>query len=270
MDLNNYTQINRAAWNEVMPIHQKTRPGNLEKDFSQKGFSLLDEYELAELNRISFKGKRVAQLSCNNGRELLSIVNLGAQSGTGFDIADEAIKEANKLRDIAGVECEFVCTNVYDISEQYHNSFDIVYFSIGALPWLKDLDKLFSIVASLLVSGGHLMIYESHPIGEVFAYEDEEEFNKENPYTVTHSYFDEETFVDTSGLDYYGNSNYQAKPNVSFNHTLSEIFNMIIANGIAIKSFNEYNHDISNVWGELAVEGKIPLSYILIGQKLNI
>lgn len=61
----------------------------------------------------------------------MSLINIGAESGVGFDISDEAIKEANELKEISGLNCDFIRTDVYDIDEKYNNRFDLVYISIG-------------------------------------------------------------------------------------------------------------------------------------------
>ena len=89
-----YSEANRTAWNEAAPIHRKTRPVDLNEFFSKPGASLLDPVETGILKSFGLDGKTVAQLCCNNGRDLISIVNIGAKSGTGFDISDGFIEEA--------------------------------------------------------------------------------------------------------------------------------------------------------------------------------
>ncbi len=42
---------------------------------------------IAELKSLDLQGKTIAQFACNNGRELLSAVQLGAAYGVGFYIA---------------------------------------------------------------------------------------------------------------------------------------------------------------------------------------
>jgi ubiquinone/menaquinone biosynthesis C-methylase UbiE len=83
----------------------------------QPGFSVLDPYETEKLLQIGVKGKAVAQLACNNGRELLSIKNMGAERCVGFDIAEEFIKQAEELNQAAQLDCEFVVSNIYEIPE---------------------------------------------------------------------------------------------------------------------------------------------------------
>jgi len=95
MDIRKYTSANRDAWNEVAPIHQNARKEDYEELFRKKDYSTLDDIITSKLIEVELE---VAQLCCNNGREVLSLINMGAQYGAGFDISDEAIKEANELK----------------------------------------------------------------------------------------------------------------------------------------------------------------------------
>jgi len=267
MDIKRITESNREAWNQASLVHQKTRKVNLREAFAKTDYSTLDEIETEALKKIGLKGKAIAQLCCNNGRETLSLVNLGAKSAVGFDISDEAIKEAITLRDISGLNCEFVRTNVYDIGEAYDDKFDLVYISIGALCWLPDLDKFFAIVSAMLKPAGRLFIYEAHPVLNMLAEKDEPEFDLENPFNVCNSYFKKEPWITTDGMDYIGGTKYDSKPAYSFSQPLTDIFTGIINNGIAIKSFTEFSHDLTESFRHLEKENRLPMSYLLIGEK---
>ena len=68
-----------------------------------------------------FKGKSVFQAPCNNGREILSFINMGASEGVGFDISDENIAFSDKLKNVSGIQAEFILTNVYEIPDTFYN-----------------------------------------------------------------------------------------------------------------------------------------------------
>jgi len=266
-DLKKYTEANRVAWNEVTPIHQKARKINFEKEFAQPGYSRLDELVSEKLKNYGIKGKRVAQLNCNNGRETLSMVSLGADSAVGFDISDEAIKEAKKLAKIAGVKCTFVRIDIYDIGEEYNNQFDLVLITIGALPWMPDLSRYFEIVSRMLKKDGTLVVYEEHPFMDMFAVEGEEGYDPDNPEKIVNSYFREDPWVNYDGIDYVGKSVYKSEVNYCFIHPLSEIINGVIKSRVEILEFNEYIHNLNSEFEELEKNQKIPMSYLLIGRK---
>ncbi len=76
----------------------------------------------AQLGRIGVAGKAVGQLCCNNGRELLSVVKIGARSGVGFDLAENFIAEAPTRRETGG-NARFVCTDITQITPEFAGAF---------------------------------------------------------------------------------------------------------------------------------------------------
>lgn len=267
MNITDYAERNREAWNQVMPIHQQGRKVNLQEAIQSPTFSDLSELEKTIFTRLSVQQKSVAQLCCNNGSELISVLKLGAARGVGFDIADEAIKEATRLGGLSKTNAHFVRTNVYDIDPSYFDQFDLIYITIGALCWFDDLDRFFAVVNHLLRANGHLFIYEAHPCLDLFALPGEEPYDGEQELKITYSYFKRDPFIDTNGLDYVGNTHYAAKPTYAFPHTLAEIFTGILQNGLTIREFQEYPHDISANFKHLEKYQKLPMCYTLIAQK---
>ena len=121
MKRKDYTEANRLAWNERAHIHQeKLLPAHLES-FKDPSFSTLDDIITTKLHEIDLKGKTVAQLCCNNGREILSIKNLGAERAVGFDISNEYIDQGNRLIEVAENSAELVCIDLYDIPDSFNN-----------------------------------------------------------------------------------------------------------------------------------------------------
>jgi SAM-dependent methyltransferase len=262
-----YAERNRAAWNEAAPIHQVQRKVNLEEAVPRPDFSTLDAIERGLLMRIGVEGKQVAQLCCNNGRELISVMRLGATAGVGFDISDAFVAEAQRLAALAGTNCRFVRTNVYDIDAAYAGQFDLVYITIGALCWFDDLPRFFRKVAELLRPGGKLLVYEVHPILDLFALPGEEEYDAANDLKLTYSYFRRDPFVSTTGLDYWGHTQYAAKPTYSFPHAVSTVINSALQGGLLLEEFLEYPHDISNGFAHLEHYGLLPMCYTLVARK---
>jgi ubiquinone/menaquinone biosynthesis C-methylase UbiE len=263
MQSNDYVEANRLAWNQVAPMHAAANQERLVQAFAERGFSVLDSYETAMLQRIGIEGRAVAQLGCNNGRELLSIKNLGAGRCVGFDIAEEFIGQAQELNRAAQQDCEFVATSITEISESYNQTFDLVYITIGVLSWMPDINAFFAVVARLLKPQGHLMIYEMHPFLNML----DEPDDTENPLQISLSYFNPGAQEEIADLDYYQGTRYEGLPIYWFGHTLSNIMTALIVNGIAISAFEEYAHDISATFAPLEQVQKIPLCYILVGEK---
>ena len=267
MDFKKFTNMNREAWNEAMPYHTRGRKINLEEAFKNPEFNVLDSIEKEKLLQIGLEGKEVVHLCCNNGIELISIIRLGAKRGVGFDISDEAIKEANLFSKIAGVNCTFKQSDVYDLDSITTGTFDLLYISVGALSWLPDIPRFFEIAASMLKPNGLIFIYEMHPFTDILGCEGEEGFQKEHPLNPLYSYFKEDPWIDNDGIDYIGGTVYESKPMAEFSHTVSSILNSIIKAGIEICEFNEYSHDISSGFKDIESDKMVPLCYTLIGKK---
>jgi ubiquinone/menaquinone biosynthesis C-methylase UbiE len=261
MDRKSYSEANRAAWNETAPKHEKEGFQRLLDACAKPGFCVLDATAVGMLTDIGLEGKDVAQLSCNNGRELLSMKSLGARRCTGFDISDEFMQQAERLKAASGLDCEFVRCDVYEIPESYNQGFDLVYLSVGTLGWMPDLAGFIAIVKRLLRPGGWLAIYEMHPILILF---DE---GTENPLDIVNSYFEKQPLVEETGLDYIGHSVYKSLPNYWFQHTLGDIFTQILQQGLHVRSFVEYAHDVSESFAYLEeVKPDLPLSFTLSAQ----
>ncbi|MDH3691735.1 MAG: class I SAM-dependent methyltransferase, partial [Gammaproteobacteria bacterium] len=242
-----YTAANREAWDEVAPIHKKLNHDQLLDGFATKGYNTLEAHCTERLSEIGLVGKSVAQLCCNNGRELLSVKNMGADYCVGFDASSEFIDQAGELANVAGhKDVEFVVTDIYDIDSSFFERFDIVMVTIGVLGWMPDLSAFLEIASKLLKGGGHMFIEETHPVLMMY-----EEGEGDAPSYLAYSYFHDEPWRETSGLDYYGRTKYESKPNYSFQHTLSDIFMAAIENGFVLKHFRELAYDISNFCSDL-------------------
>ncbi len=260
-DPENYTGANRAAWNQAAGVHERQNFERLVQDFKTPGFSLLDETITGLFHQVGLEGAPVAQLQCNNGRELLSIKNLGAGRCTGFDISEAFIEQARRLAAASGIDCRFVASDIYDIPESYNDLFGIVFISVGSLGWIPDLGRYFQVVRRLLSPEGWLLIYEEHPILDMF------EPGNPDPMQLYHSYFKEQPYIDQDGLDYYGHTTYESLPTYWFHHKLSDIFSAVLGQGLSIRSFAEYPHDLSNVFAYMEQEtARPPLSFSLLAR----
>lgn len=263
MDRRNYTDANRAAWEEVAPLHRGQNFERLLAAFGAPGYSCLDEVETARLLALGIAGKDVAQLCCNNGRELLSVKNMGAARCVGFDGAEGFVAQARELATAAGIDCGFVATDLYDIEATYDACFDVVTVTIGVLGWMPDLDGFFAVAARLLRPGGTLFIYEQHPILEMI-----EPGGPDAPVQWNYSYFKRDPFVDEDGLDYYEGGTYESKPLYSFPQKMSDVIMAGVANDLVIEHFEELPTHISGTWHNVERQGpRLPMSYTLVFRK---
>jgi SAM-dependent methyltransferase len=63
---------------------------------------------------------------------------------------------------------DFVCADVYALPEGLEGRFDLALITIGVINWMPDLPRFLKVAASLLVPGGRLVIYETHPVLDMF------------------------------------------------------------------------------------------------------
>jgi SAM-dependent methyltransferase len=258
-----YNDANRIAWNAGEEYHREAVFDLVLHKLKTPGLLCLDEYAVDALTRIDVSGKTVAQLCCNNGRELMSVLKLGASRGVGFDISDKFIQQGKELAEKSGIECELIACDVLEIEASYHGQFDLVMITVGALGWFQDLTVYFGKVSELLKPGGELYIYEQHPFTEMLDLNASIEAPR-----LTCDYFRTEPYRDLNGLDYYSGIVYDSPPSYWFVHTFSIILQACIDQGLIITSIEEFEHDISNNWPELdEADLRLPLCYMLMATK---
>jgi SAM-dependent methyltransferase len=215
-----YLDMNRAAWDRRAKVHFESAfydvPGFL------AGNTSLREIELAELPDV--KGRRLLHLQCHFGLDTLSWARLGARC-TGVDISPVAIGQARQLARHAGLDAEFVCSDVYGFRPEAPGAYDIVFTSYGAICWLPDLERWAAVVASNLAPGGTFYMAEFHPVYDLVA---------------GYSYFSRTVpDVDESGT--YTENGAQATAKMAvWAHPLSEVINSLVGAGIRVERLNEY------------------------------
>jgi SAM-dependent methyltransferase len=235
-----FTDANREAWEEVAPIHEKTNQARLLDAFSNPGYNTLDDHCLDRLNEIGFEGKSVAQICCNNGRELLSLKNLGAGPCVGFDASPAFIEQARELTaKTPHTDVEFVATDIYEIPADKKGPFDLLMTTVGVISWMPNLDEFFGVFRELAKPGGHVFIEEIHPVLMMY-----EEGAGDAPSYLEYSYFKGEPWKETAGLDYYEGKSYEASPHYSFQHTVADIVMAGINAGFVLKHFAELEFDV--------------------------
>ena len=264
----NYNDANKAAWEEAFAKHRQGYAEDPALRIKRGDLSILHDNARATLQEIGLEGKAVGQFCCNNGRELLTLLNMGARTGTGFDISENFTDEGRRLVRETDLDAEFVTTDIYHIDESYADCYDLLLVTIGALCWFQDLDIFFAKVALVLKNGGALLIHEQHPYTNMLAMPSEESYDTERPDQVVFSYFKEEPWIDNDGVDYIGETTYESKTLYSFSHSFATILNALCNNGMVLKSVREFDCDISTCWPHLNHKA-MPLSYILVAQKDN-
>jgi SAM-dependent methyltransferase len=253
---------NRKAWNEVASRHAAQNFTHTGTNLRTKSGFYIDPVFRDCLMALPLKGSTLAQFNCNNGRELISAIQLGAQAGIGFDFSSAFVEQARTLAEAAGVAARFVETDIYEMPAAYHAAADIIFLTAGALCWMPDLRRYFETAHRVLRSGGTLILYETHPFLEMFK-PDRDRFEGES-LSLHYPYFMDVPVAWGSGLDYYGQKKYGEEIVYWYHHSLSAIMQSILDAGFAIRQFAEFDHDNSIGYREVeAFAIRPPMSFVL-------
>ncbi|KAK9762239.1 hypothetical protein K7432_012223 [Basidiobolus ranarum] len=199
-------------------------------------------------------GLNICHLQCNAGQDTLSLVSrLKAQNPIGVDISDVAIDFATKLSEQSGMKATFIRSDVFDFFDdvQWHNQFDLVFVSYGALNWLSDIKRWGRGVSNILKLGGRLCLIEFHPTMSMFNYD----MVRDYPYSSNGVAMSEPSGVS----DYVGRSGKEGEdlmpdlkfkagvqdfrntsPSHEFCWGLADVINSLLTTGVQLTELKEY------------------------------
>jgi 2-polyprenyl-3-methyl-5-hydroxy-6-metoxy-1,4-benzoquinol methylase len=255
-----YFEENKKLWNQRTLVHKESSFYDV-PSFLQ-GKSSLNEIELTELGDVS--GKTILHLQSHFGMDTLSLARMGAHV-TGVDLSDAAIKEAERLNHQLSLNAKFICCNIYDLKDHLEGQFDIVFTSYGVIGWLPDLAKWADIINHYLKPGGFFFMAEFHPVVWML----DEDFKE-----VKYYYHNRETIITDSQGTYADREAPIHAKEYSWNHSISEVLNALLSQGLQLQFFNEYSYSpypcFTKVvqgkdgnWRVKGLEDKIPMVYSL-------
>lgn len=264
MSVDNYKNVNKKAWNKQVDVHVASEFYNV-ADFL-KGNNSVPAIDLDLLGDI--QNKNILHLQCHFGQDTLSLARLGANC-TGIDLSDKAIEKAQELNKELGLNAKFICCDLYETPKHLDEKFDIVYTSYGTIGWLPDLDKWAKVISHFLKPKGKLVFVEFHPVVWMF----DDDFTK-----IQYHYHNNKPIIEEN-TGTYADKEANIKTNyISWNHSLAEVFQSLLNNGLQIESFNEYDYSNYNCFKETIefepnkfrikhLENKIPMMYSLVATK---
>lgn len=262
---NDFFKANTELWNKRTAVHKDSSFYNVSG--FKAGKNMLTPIELKELDDV--KGKKMLHLQCHFGIDSLCWARMGAEV-TGIDLSDAAIAEANKLNNEMNLNAKFICCNVYDLKEHLNEKFNIVFTSYGVTGWLPDLDKWAAVISHFLKPDGIFYMAEFHPVVWMF----------DDAFThIQYAYENREVLVTDNYGTYADRDIAIAGKEYSWNHSISEVLNALIKQGMQIQLFNEFMYSpypnfrnseqgANGNWYIKGMEGKIPMIYSVKAIKL--
>ncbi len=232
----NYIEINKQSWNNRTDAHLKSEFYDVEGFLN--GRSSLKSVELDLLGDI--KGKNILHLQCHFGQDTICMGRMGAEC-TGVDLADKAIENARELALKCDVDADFICCDIYDLPKHLDKKYDIVFTSYGVIGWLPDMDKWAEIIGRYLKPQGRFVMVEFHPV--VWIFDDDFQY-------VKYNYFKEDAIIESETGTYADREADLSQEYVMWNHSMSEVLNSLINNGLEITSMNEYDYSPWNCFNK--------------------
>ncbi|MFD2907464.1 class I SAM-dependent methyltransferase [Flavobacterium ardleyense] len=264
MNTDDYKDVNKKTWNNKVAIHVASDFYNV-SDFL-KGKNSIPEIDLALLGDI--KGKTILHLQCHFGQDTLSLARLGAKC-TGIDLSDKAIEKAQEFNEKLGLDCKFICCDIYDTPKYIDEKFDIVYTSYGTIGWFPDLDKWAKVITHFLKPGGKFIMADFHPVLWMF----DDDFKE-----IFYNYFNVEQITEEESGTYAEKGAAISNHTITWNHPTSELLNALLNNGLVLNCFNEFDYSPYNCFNQTEefelnkfrikhLKNKIPMVYSLSATK---
>lgn len=223
--MKDYSEINKKWWNDVTPIHAKSKLYNLPA--FKKGRTSLFTIEREELTNV--RGKTLLHPFCHFGMDTLSWARRGAVV-TGVDISDKAVSLAKKLSKETNVPGRFICSDIYDLPKVLDQKFDIIFMSYGVLCWVSNVKKWAKIMNHFLKDGGTFYLTELHPFTNILSAE----------FEIYYKYFDKGPYVDDSSGTYTDwNADIRGETYI-WNHTIGDVINALVGHGLKIEFVHEF------------------------------
>ena len=223
--MKDYSKANKKWWNDVTPIHSRSKLYNLER--FKKGKSSLESIEKEEIGDV--KDKSLLHLMCHFGMDTLSWARAGAIA-TGVDFFDNSIRLAKKLSKEIGVPARFICSDIYELPKVLDKKFDIVFTSYGVLCWLSNIKKWAKIINHFLKDGGIFYIAELHPFTNILSHD----------FKLFYKYFDKGPYIDDSSGTYTDWNEDIKGFTYEWSYTISDVINALINEGLKIEYVHEF------------------------------
>jgi SAM-dependent methyltransferase len=172
-------QINQTYWNKNANQWFGTTA------LPEYGVQFVTEDEIHLFGDVS--GKTMLEIGCGSGHSLKYHADRNARELWGLDASQKQLDNATKYLSENKYTPKLICAAMEDNCDIPTNYFDIVY-SIYAIGWTTDLDKVFKLIASYLKKDGVFIFSWKHPFHGCVAVDD-------GKIIVQKSYFDEEWYT---------------------------------------------------------------------------
>lgn len=156
-----------AFWDSIADWYGERDEAEATK-YLLSGGNYLYENERKILGDLTPWCQRAIHLQCSHGNDALSLLHQGATEVVGVDISERLLAVARRKTQALNAPATWYCSDILQTPVILNGTADLVYTGKGALCWMTNLAAWAEVVARLLVPGGRLFIYESHPLDWVW------------------------------------------------------------------------------------------------------
>jgi ubiquinone/menaquinone biosynthesis C-methylase UbiE len=167
------------------------------------------------------KGKRVLELGCGSAQRCVAFARQGA-TAIGVDFSAAMIDAAKRVCEREGVRVELRQADLADLAFLRADSVDLV-FSAYALPYVRDVERVFRQANRVLKAGSPLVFSLPHP---ALATVDDSE---DGPPRVARSYFDRSPVTGQR----------EGEPVDVYHHTTADLLTGLVHSGYRIDAVHE-------------------------------
>lgn len=242
---------NRVAWETASQKHVREYDEHLAQ--ARDSSSLLQR-ELDVLRPLLATAPTVVHLQSGHGLDDIALTKEGARSVIAVDYSETAAGAAQRRSDELSTNCRYVVAALPG-APLANECADLVYTGKGALIWMPDINIWAQDVARLLKPGGHLYVYEAHPMVPMWSWDEDEARIR-----TDRSYFGRSHINDTFPAN--GAREWQA--------TLGEIVTAVVTAGLELQTLTEYAEPFWRPQDDTtaaAWQGHLPNSFALLARQ---
>lgn len=241
---------NRAVWEQASQKHVREAYALLDQ---ARARSSLAASELEVLRPLLASAPVVVHLQSGHGLDDTDLVAAGARCAVGIDFSEVAAAAAQRRALQLGLPCRYMVAEVPGVPLR-DKCADLVYTGKGALIWMPDLDAWAGAAGRLLRPGGHLFMYEAHPMVPLWTWDANETRIRQD-----RSYFARS----------HNNDSYPARGATEWQWTLGQVITAIITAGMEIRHVAEHPEPFWQPGGITAAawHGRLPNTYSLLARR---
>lgn len=238
---------NLAWWDEKVPNHVAGEFYRVPQFVD--GEEQLRPFEIEEMGDVA--GKTLFHPQCHFGQDTLCWARHGARV-TGLDFSPAAVAAARDLATRIGIDdARFVRADVYDSVDAVGGErFDVVYTGLGAVNWLRDLDRWAATMAAVCKPGGTFYLAEFHPVSTMFYESGATDRTPPEALAVRYPYFGEEWHGDGEESGSYGDLAAVTEHNITheFEWSLGDVLSAVAGAGFRIEFLHEYDFTLFEIY----------------------